>query len=76
MNAPTIHDHATRAEAAAYLRVSEAQLRKWEAEGIGPKVLRISPRKALYSWNGLRLFLADGLSAVADGLKKRAGVQP
>lgn len=60
-----LNDNATRAEAAAYLRVSQDTLQKWEHKGIGPALVRVSPRKALYPWAGLREFLAVSLKMAA-----------
>jgi hypothetical protein len=49
--------YATRREASAFLRTSENQLRRWERRGVGPAVVRLSARKAIYPWESLRAFL-------------------
>jgi hypothetical protein len=54
-------DNATRQEAAAYLRVSQTTLRRWERHGKGPEVSRISRNVALYPWAALRAFLSKDL---------------
>ena len=62
-------ENATRAEAAAFLRVKPQTLRNWEARKIGPPVVRVSSRKALYPWIGLRAFMAIETLIPLDVLK-------
>jgi hypothetical protein len=63
----TTQDNATRREAAIYLCLSEDTLRRWECQGKGPEMVRISPRKALYPWASLRAFLKAKLTIPGQG---------
>lgn len=62
-------ENATRAEAAAFLRVTLRTLRDWERRRIGPPVVRLSPRRAIYPWAGLRVFLATSALIPTDQMR-------
>lgn len=50
-------DNATRPEAAKFLRVTPRTLAKWERLKVGPPMVRVSKRVALYPWECLRAFV-------------------
>ena len=59
MELPNPQDFATRAEAARVLGVSTETLRRLERRNEGPKVVRVSPGRALYPNVDLVLYLKN-----------------
>jgi hypothetical protein len=51
------HDTATAKEVAAYLHTSEAGLAQLRYRGIGPKFIKVGPRKVIYRWSDVRDYL-------------------
>jgi hypothetical protein len=49
----------TEREAADYLKVGHSSLMRWRREGIGPKFIRLSPRRIAYRLTDLHEFLRD-----------------
>jgi hypothetical protein len=70
-DAAWLEDSASRAEAAAYLKLNPRTLCRWERLEVGPPVVRLSRNDARYPWAGLRAFLAASLK-MAPGLREAA----
>ncbi|MBK5958370.1 hypothetical protein CCR97_09120 [Rhodoplanes elegans] len=56
----------TRSQAAKALGVSEEALRRWEAEGAGPTVVRLSERRAVYPVAELTAFINSRTKPARD----------
>jgi hypothetical protein len=48
---------ATAKEVAAYLHTTEAGLAQLRYRGMGPKFIKIGPRKVIYRWSDIREYL-------------------
>lgn len=51
------NDTATSKEVAAYLHTTEAGLAQMRYRGIGPKFVKVGPRKVIYRWSDVRDYL-------------------
>ncbi|MBI3227793.1 MAG: DNA-binding protein [Mycolicibacterium cosmeticum] len=51
------NDTATAKEVAAYLHTSEAGLAQMRYRGIGPKFVKVGPRKIIYRWIDVQNYL-------------------
>ncbi|CAM5742470.1 hypothetical protein MAUB1S_01530 [Mycolicibacterium aubagnense] len=51
------NDTATTKEVAAYLHTSEAGLAQLRYRGLGPKFIKVGPRKVIYRWADVREYL-------------------
>jgi hypothetical protein len=51
------NDTATSKEVAAYLHTSEAGLAQLRYRGIGPKFIKVGPRKVIYRWSDVQDYL-------------------
>jgi hypothetical protein len=50
-------DTATAKEVAAYLHTSEAGLAQMRYRGIGPRFVKVGPRKVIYRWSDVHAYL-------------------
>lgn len=50
-------DTGTPKEVAAYLHTSEAGLAQLRYRGVGPKFIKVGPRKVIYRWSDVREYL-------------------
>ncbi len=61
------NDTATSKEVAAYLHTSEAGLAQLRYRGMGPKFIRVGPRKVIYRWSDVQKYLDDNTCQCGDG---------
>ncbi|MDW5613242.1 DNA-binding protein [Mycolicibacterium sp. D5.8-2] len=50
-------DTATSKEVASYLHTTEAGLAQMRYRGIGPKFVKVGPRKVIYRWSDVKAYL-------------------
>lgn len=50
-------DTATAKEVAEYLHTSEAGLAQMRYRGIGPKFVKVGPRKIIYRWSDVKAYM-------------------
>lgn len=51
------NDTATSKEVAAYLHTTESGLAQMRYRGIGPKFVKVGPRKVIYRWSDVQDYL-------------------
>lgn len=52
-----VSDTATSKEVAAYLHTTESGLAQMRYKGIGPKFVKVGPRKVIYRWSDVQDYL-------------------
>ncbi|MED5813859.1 DNA-binding protein [Mycolicibacterium sp. 050232] len=52
-----VDETATPKEVAAYLHTTEAGLAQMRYRGVGPKFVKVGPRKVIYRWADVRAYL-------------------
>lgn len=60
------NDTATAKEVAAYLHTSEAGLAQMRYRGIGPKFVKVGPRKVIYRWSDVQAYLDENTCTRTD----------
>ncbi|PVA36501.1 helix-turn-helix transcriptional regulator [Mycobacteroides abscessus] len=60
------NDTATSKEVAAYLHTTEAGLAQLRYRGMGPKFIRVGPRKVIYRWADVQKYLDDNTCQRTD----------
>ncbi|CPU63282.1 helix-turn-helix transcriptional regulator [Mycobacteroides abscessus] len=60
------NDTATSKEVAAYLHTTEAGLAQLRYRGMGPKFIRVGPRKVIYRWSDVQKYLDDNTCQRTD----------
>ncbi|WP_100524438.1 helix-turn-helix transcriptional regulator [Mycobacteroides abscessus] len=57
---------ATSKEVAAYLHTTEAGLAQLRYRGMGPRFIRVGPRKVIYRWSDVQKYLDDNTCQRTD----------
>ena len=59
-------DTATSKEVAAYLHTTEAGLAQMRYRGVGPKFVKVGPRKVIYRWSDIQDYLDENTCQRTD----------